>query len=72
MPDNGIIDTEILMYDPVSISPHLLPVYFRVFVFELFRLSIGSLSDNFEISDDSIDGFAIRNEIFISLATGLA
>ena len=64
-PEIFIVNAEIFMNNTVAESNNPSPFYFWMFGFKITRNSVGCLTDNLKISNNSIHRFIIPDKIII-------
>ena len=62
LPHDRIIDSEIVVHDPISKAPDSMPVDVLMEVSELIGQAVGGFSDHFEITDHGIRCFAVGSK----------
>ena len=67
-PDNGIVDAEIIMDNPVSEPTYAVPINFWKAVFKLLWQADGSFTNDFKIADHSIHRFAVFCKVVETLS----
>lgn len=71
LPNNGVINTNVVVHNAISKSSHLIPVNFWMQEFKSQWQPIRRFTDDFKIPDYRINGLFISYKIIISHSLGV-
>jgi hypothetical protein len=65
LPNNLYVDAEIIVNDTIPQTDDFTPLDFGMLGLEILRQAIGGFADDFQITDDRVDGFIVFYEIVV-------